>query len=177
MDIEWKRLREVLEHFGEYFVNKAGEILRSEGHIASGELLNSIKVNPPVIDDEHYEVTVQLADYWKYLNDGTGPGHEPDKREQYWLPIDVIKKWIQVKRIVPQVRPVQRNGKFVEYCPTVKQLPYAIQAGIHKNGTKATHFFDMAKEDAINYFKESIYLAIKEDIEEYITSVVSSFRI
>lgn len=167
-DIIWNHLYEVLERFAEYFRNKAQENLMQGNHVAKGGLINSIETEIE-INDSHFAVYCNLANYWKYVNDGTGPSHEPDARDKYFPPIGVIKEWIQVKGIMPEVRPVQlKSGKWVERMPSVKQLPYAIQRGIYKHGTRATHFFDMAKDDALEYFKESIELAIDEDMSEYI---------
>lgn len=173
-NIIWTHLQEVLGRFADYFSERLRENLMK--HVATGELINSIETRVDV-GELSYSVTCSLEGYWKYLNDGTGPAHEPDARGHYYPPINVIREWIRVKNIMPEVRPIQlKSGKWVERMPTVKQLPYAIQRGIYNNGTRATHFFDQAKEDTIEYFKESIKLAIDEDIAEYVANNIAELK-
>ena len=142
------------------------ELMLQGNHNASGDLINSLTTEH-IIDDRHFEVTVTLEHYWKYLNDGTKP-HFP--------PIAPIKEWVRVKHIMPEVRPIQkRDGTWVEYLPTVEQLPYMIQRSIAKNGTKAYKTFDTAKNDINEEFAEAISLAIQEDIGNYVANVMAEY--
>lgn len=85
---------------------------------ASGKLSKSIK---GIVKQSGKWVTIsiQMEDYWKYIENGTKP-HFP--------PIDAIKKWISVKPVLP--RPL-KNGKL----PTTNQLAYLIGRKIAKKGT------------------------------------------
>lgn len=161
----WNHLREVLKEYAEYLEERTKQNLIKDGHVASGTLVQSIKTDYD-IDDHHYEINITMEDYWKWVNDGRKAGKYP--------PIDAIKEWVKVKRIMPTVRPVmQPNGKYKEVCPTVKQLPYAIAGGIKKNGIEATHFFDDAKMDASERFRLKIEYAIAEDIGEYVSTFMT----
>lgn len=160
---DFPHMYEVLNRYGKEFVELAKMKLLQGGHNATGTLADmSYRVST---ENGDVEVIISIEDYYKYLDEGTGPSHKPDKRDQYWIPIDVIRKWISVKRILPEVRPMKVNGVYKEVLPTVKQLPYIIQAGIHKNGTKATHFFSDTQKEIEQRFKESLEYAIEEDME------------
>ena len=68
-------------------------------------------------------ISLNLQDYWKYVEDGTRP-HFP--------PIEDILQWIKVKPVLPR----KRKGKL----PTQKQLAYLISRKISKVGTKPQPF-------------------------------------
>lgn len=71
-------------------------------------------------DGRYLTISLNLQDYWKYVEDGTRP-HFP--------PIEDILQWIKVKPVLPR----KRKGKL----PTQKQLAYLISRKISKVGTKA----------------------------------------
>lgn len=71
-------------------------------------------------DGRYLTISLNLQDYWKYVEDGTKP-HFP--------PIEDILQWIKVKPVLPR----KRKGKL----PTQKQLAYLISRKISKVGTKA----------------------------------------
>lgn len=159
--IVWNHLKEVLQRFGEYFIEEARRNLLNDGSNASGTLTDSMVFNV-IVDDSHYEVTVTLEDYWYYVENGRKAGKFP--------PLGKIEEWINVKHIVPQVGHLS-NGK--TYLPTVKQLAFLIGRKIAKEGTEGTGFFSRSKEDTKKYFEESIRLAIQEDIGDYVADVLT----
>lgn len=172
LDITWTHLTAVLENFAEYFRNKLQENLMRDGSNASGNLVNSIKTEIKIGEDT-YEVGVWLADYWYYVNNGRGPtkaGGDGELQKK-------IEEWIRVKKIVPHVG-VIKTGKQAgkQYLPTVKQLAFLITRKIHREGYKGTHFFDRAKADSIEYFQQSIDLAIREDVESWVFSQVDALK-
>lgn len=172
LDITWTHLTAVLDAFATYFQNKLQENLMRDGSNASGNLVNSIKTEVKIGDDT-YEVGVWLADYWYYVNNGRGP----TKAGGNGGLLDKIKEWIKVKKIVPHVG-VIKTGKNAgkQYLPTINQLAYLITRKIHREGYKGTGFFDRAKADSIEYFQESIDLAIREDVESWVFSQIGLLK-
>lgn len=168
-DIVWTHLREVLQRLGDYFVHEAQNNLLTGGNPpypnsnASGTLTNSLKYNVE-IDNAHFEVSVELEDYWYYVENGRKAGKMP--------PIDKIAEWVRVKRIVPQVREGVDGKK--RKAPTVEQLAFLIARKIGNEGVEGTKFFSKAKEDTLSYFKESISLAIQEDIGDFVKDVLAT---
>lgn len=91
-----------------------------KGHKATGRLENF--TTSYSFNGDTFEVFFNLEDYWKYVEFGTKP-HFP--------PIEAIKQWINVKRIIPKAN----NGKI----PTINQLAYAISKSIAKKGTPPSY--------------------------------------
>lgn len=152
--MEFRHLQEVLERYGEYLRERARQNILEDGSNASGDLVNSIEFQVESSNGV-FEVSIELLDYWKYLNYDTKP-HFP--------PMAAIEKWIQIKPVLPEVR----NG--VE--PTVKQLAYLIARKISREGTEGTHFFDRAKEEALDKFILAIEYAVSEDLEEEVNTLL-----
>lgn len=99
------------------------------GTNASGTLSNSI-TGLVKQNDKYINISIQLEDYWKYIEYGSKP-HFP--------PIDKIREWIKVKPVLPQ--PI--NGKL----PTENQLAYLISRKISKVGTKPKPFLNNTISD------------------------------
>lgn len=92
------------------------------GTNASGKLSNSI-TGLVKQNDKYINISIQLEDYWKYVENGTKP-HFP--------PIDKIRQWIKVKPVLPRAT----DNKL----PTQNQLAYLISRKISKVGTKPQPF-------------------------------------
>ena len=119
---------------------------------ASGKLSKSIK---GIVKQSGKWVTIsiQMEDYWKYIENGTKP-HFP--------PIDAIKKWISVKPVLP--RPL-KNGKL----PTTNQLAYLIGRKIAKKGTLPQQFLKPTLTDfdlVGKVYNEVVNLINKQITEE-----------
>lgn len=182
--IAWVNLQKVLEEFGDYFLQQARQNLEYGGNSpytktnASYSLSDSMTIIVSILD-EAFTVSVSLNDYWKYVNGGTAP---------HWPNVDAIRKWIEIKPIVPQVRPVTYhwytngrkrgapktiyNERTVMRVPTVDQLAFLIGRKIAKDGTQGTQFFDKAKEAALREFEEKIAEAIQRDIDVWLFEVL-----
>ena len=136
--IRWDNLKRVLEELGNELRNKYQDNLIRDDKIASGELLNSVEYNVQS-DDRSITLELQLADYWKWVEEGREPGAYPPWND----PNEGILNWIKVKPVLPD----NRTGKL----PTEKQLSFLIARKI-------------AEEDGVNYSKvdNSIHGALKK---------------
>lgn len=121
------------------------------GHMASGRLANSSKVNLSTSSNSVI-ISFNVADYYKYLENGTKP-HFP--------PISAIKKWIELKHIVP--RP------YKNLTPSNDQLAFMIARKISKVGTKA---YKPLQKSIIN--SESIIDDIANRIAELLETELDS---
>lgn len=155
-DIEWKNLWRVLNEFADRFIELARGNLDVNGTNASRVLYNSFE---KIIDigEDYFSVKISLEDYWKYVENGRGPGRYP--------PPDAIRKWIEVKPIAIQPG---MNGK----TPSVEQVTFLISRKIAQEGTEAQPFFEPAKEQAVSEFDDAISQAISDDIMEFIVGLV-----
>lgn len=118
--------------------------------VASGELKNF--QTSFVLGDEHFIIYFYLQEYWKWIENGRGPGKQP--------PPNTIQRWIEVRHIVPH--PI--NGK----VPSTKQLTYLIGRKIGREGYEGRHPLKNALDSSeattiINEIKQVLINKIKEE--------------
>lgn len=152
-DIKWNNLRNVLERYAEAWIKNAEANLMKNDSNASGALQRSMILDEIVIDDKRMSVTIELEDYWYYVEHGRGAGKMP--------PIEPIVNWIESKPVPPKVEGL-----------TVRQRAFAIARSIGENGTKPRPFFEKATKQTYSQFKEDIAEAVHMDIMEYIETDV-----
>lgn len=157
LDIKWTHLTEVLNQFADRFIELAKQNLENNGSNASHNLSNSIE-KIIEIGEDHFTVSISLEDYWKYIEEGTGPAHLPDARAQYWPKIGPLKEWVSIKPGVP------KDPGFA----------YAVRWKIHEEGTEPQPFFEPAKEEAIRQFSKAIDEAIAKDVDDWLTEIVET---
>lgn len=134
------------------------EHLELHGRRASGTLLDSIYTQVEV-RGSRYIVWINMADYWKFVEEDTKP---------HWPPLDAILSWIRVKPIIP--RP-DANGKI----PTPATLAFLIgraMAGKSPNqancknpqgGTTGTHDLRDTERAVIPMYVERLQEALHRD--------------
>lgn len=153
--IDTSHLRAVLMEYGIAVRNLYQDRLILHDRIASGELLNSVNVHVEQ-GDGSYEVQLDLADYWRYIEMDTAP---------HWPPPSAILKWIQVKPVLP--RPM-KNGKL----PTPQQLAFLIGRKIAVFGTEGIPDLTDSVQDMNTAFRERIAEALAADMGGYIRKLV-----
>lgn len=121
----------LLEQYGDQIINDYRRKLAEGNANASGLLGNSLKTEV-TYDDEVYEVSLRIQDYWKYLEYGREPGRFPN--------IDAIKRWIMVKPVLPTPT---KNGKL----PTIDQLTFLISRKIAREGIEPRMFLTNTIEE------------------------------
>lgn len=133
------------------FVVELKNKLKANDSYASGDLVNSIR-GVVKQNGKYIVISIQLEDYWKYIENGTKP---------HWPPVDAIKKWISVKPILP--RPL-KSGKL----PTDNQLAYLIGRKISKVGTKAKPFLKptITDFDLINKVYNEVVDLLNKQLED-----------
>ena len=148
-------LHQVLQDYANDIRERYKDVIANNGHIASHDLVNSIKTEV-VVGEQAYEVTMTLADYWKYVENDTPP---------HWPPVNKILEWVQIKPVIP--RP-DANGRI----PSPQSLAFLIGRAISKYGTKGSHDLENVKEGVIPFYREKIAIALGHDIENYIRKIV-----
>lgn len=154
--MELTELHKVLQDYAKDVTDRYKDVLANNGHIASKDLVNSIKTEVKV-GDAAYEVTMTLKDYWKYVENDTRP-HFP--------PPSALIRWIEVKPVIP--RPMA-NGKL----PTTKQLAYLIGRKIATEGTTGTHDLEKTNTDIFSWYKDKLSEALGHDVSNYIRKVMA----
>lgn len=145
----------VLQEYAVAVRNLYQDRLILHDRIATGDLLNSVEVRVEYNGAE-YEVKMDLAEYWRYVEMDTKP---------HWPPRSAILKWIQAKPVLP--RPM-KNGKL----PTPEQLAFLIQRKIAVFGTEGHPDLTDSVEDMNKAFQERIAAALARDVGAYIRKLV-----
>ena len=158
LEFKWTNLEKVLEEYGRELRNKYQDSLINNDRIASGELLNSCEY---IIQKDSYSISVslQLAEYWKYVEWDTKP---------HWPPVDKILEWVKIKPVLPQSG---SDGKL----PTPEQLTFLIGRKIAKEGTKGSNDLHQSIEELNNEYMQLIEEAISKDVDEASTVIITEF--
>lgn len=132
--------------------------------IASQRLLDSVSANVPTMQGNKILVTINLMDYWKYIEAGRQAGKMP--------PISAIEDWISYKHIIPNGS--QRGvPSYASLTPTLssleantstKSLAWAIATNIKKYGIKAKPILAPSVSETMMEFEGRIAIALAEDV-------------
>lgn len=160
-------LSEFLATLDEY-AQKAEELykrkLTDKGINASYKLLNSVETVVRRNDDE-FTVTINLEDYWYYVENGRGPGKFP--------PIDNILEWIRVKPVIPYS---DSRGRL----PTEEQLAFLISRKIANEGTEGRKVLYETVEELNRYYLPLLQKALDDDFARFsyeIDTYIGSIRV
>lgn len=156
----WEKTYEVLKEYAIELRNTLQDSYINDDRIATGDLLNSVEY---IIekDNRQIEVSLQLKEWWKYVEEDTKP-HFP--------PPDAMLNYIKAKPILPKP---DNNGKL----PTPNQLAYLIGRKISEVGTTGTHNVRDTVRLINERYEEKIGQAISEDINNELDVIFSqSFK-
>lgn len=156
----WEKTYEVLKEYAIELRNTLQDSYINDDRIATGDLLNSVEY---IIekDNRQIEVSLQLEEWWKYVEEDTKP-HFP--------PPDAMLNYIKAKPILPKP---DNNGKL----PTPNQLAYLIGRKISEVGTTGTHNVRDTVRLINERYEEKIGQAISEDINnELDVIIIQSFK-
>ena len=160
-------LSEFLATLDEY-AEKAKELykrkLTDKGINASYKLLNSVKTTVKRNDDE-FIVSINLEDYWIYVENGRGPGKFP--------PIDKILEWIRVKPVTPYS---DNRGRL----PTEEQLAFLISRKIAEQGTDGRNVLYETVDELNRYYLPLLQKALDDDFARFsyeIDTYIGSIRV
>lgn len=155
---EWKNLEAVLEEYGEGVRDTYRSYLESENVNASGSLSDSASVQVDV-DGNVYEVSLNLKEYWKWIEGGRPPTEKDGNGELR----RAILEWIRIKPVIP--RPF--NGKL----PTEKQLAYLISRKIHTLGYEGKGLLKRSIDDNEGYM-DKIREAMAKDVALFADKII-----
>ena len=150
---EFKHTIQVIDEFGRLIVDNYKAELEACGY-QDGQLYRTLNYSVST-GTGGWVISVSLENYWKYIEYGRRPGKMP--------PLDVIEKWINVRRIIPHSMTL-KSGKTV--IPSVKQLSFLIARSIGQRGIQPRPFFKKSFEEAKREFLHKIEEAIIADIKE-----------
>jgi hypothetical protein len=162
--IQFDNLRAVLEEFAQEFKDQYRAGLLTHGRFTQyGEdrLVDSVDANQVQAmireGDEAWTVTINLNEYWKYVENDTRP---------HWPPPSAILRWVEIKPVLPHP---DANGRI----PSPRSLAYLIGRKISREGTTGSHDFKTAQETTIERFRVRIRVAMVRDVQNYVRQVLA----
>ena len=129
--ITFNHLQQALAQYGDAIANQYKSNLEASGRRATGNLISSVNTKVTV-NEQTFEIELQLEDYYYYVENGRGAGKFP--------PVDKILEWIRVKPILPYP---DSRGKL----PTENQLAYLIGRKIANEGFEGTKDLEHTMEE------------------------------
>lgn len=169
--IEFKHLQQTLEELGKAIKLRYQENLIKSDRKASYNLIESVQYHT-VINGYELSIDLEMADYWKYVEDDTKP---------HWPPVDKILEWVRIKPVLPQP---MANGKL----PTERQLAFLISRAIAgespnqaklknpKGGTTGTHDLEHTLDEIDDEWDERIIEALDADVWANIDEILLFFK-
>ena len=154
-DIKFSNLTQVLDEYCKEMKTYFGDQFQN-----SSDWLNTVQVEVN-IDDKIVNIDIQVPDYYKYIENGRGPGKFP--------PIVKIQEWVERKKILP--RPMI-NGKL----PSQESLSFLIARHIAENGTEGKEVLLKTKEYINNIYRQKIQDAIQKDFENYFLQILAKIN-
>lgn len=172
--MDLNNLQRVLEDFAKDIRENYKEHLQYHDRLTQkkpskekSKLIDSIQTHV-VHGDKEFLVTMDLNEYWKYVEEGVQGRDNPTSpyKNPGWKAFPHIYEWVEIKPVIP--RP-GKNGKL----PSTKSLAYLITRSIAEKGTKGTHDLAVTKENVLNWYRDKISEALGRDMENYIRKVIA----
>ena len=151
---DFRHTMKALNDFGNFIVTNYKRQLEAE-QMNNGELYRTISYSVST-GNSGWVISVSLADYWKYIENGRRAGAKMP-------PVSAIENWIKVKQIIPHSMTL-KSGKTV--IPTIPQLSFLIARKISRDGIRPRPFFKQSFESAKREFLHIIEEAVLADIKE-----------
>ena len=172
--ISFPHLIKVLKEYGQTAEELYQMELLSAGRVASGALQDSVHF---IISegDRSFEVSLVLADYWKYVEGGskgthgrqyaTYPAHLP--------PVNKIVEWIKIKPVLPRQSDLtrrdgsphrHRDGSEWTLDEIYEKMGWRVAKGIEKFGVEPVPAMDNTVTLTYQSFKDKIAEALREDL-------------
>ena len=157
--IQFPNTMRVLNNYGTLFAQTYRDNNSAAGYDPASEL-NNITYNVESSDGT-FSLVFHLPDYWKYAEQGRGPGKMPPKGS--------LLQWMEWKHILPTLTQIQtgpRAGK--TYLPSMEGLEYVIRRKIGRDGAQGSHTWELTEQELKDRLLRDVKSALQKDIEEYI---------
>ena len=162
--IQFDNLRAVLEEFaGEFRDTYRASLLEHDRITQHGtdRLVDSVEANDVKAmvteGDRAFEVTINLKEYWKYVEEDTRP---------HWPPPSAILRWVEIKPVIPYP---DAKGRI----PSPRSLAFLIGRKISREGTTGSHDFRDSREAVLTRFRTRIRVAMAKDVQNYVRALLA----
>ena len=134
------------------------KLIEDDKFTTQDKLIKNIKTDVKAMGVT-FTVVLYLEDYWKYVEGGRKPGKK-------WPPRDAIRRWIDIKPIIPE----ERNGKL----PTPEQLTFLIQRKIGEEGIEPGNQLRDTVESINSYWLPKLQAALQKDFDTFTIKVFNA---
>lgn len=162
--IQFDNLRAVLEEFaGEFRDTYRASLLKHDRITQHGKdrLVDSVEANDVKAmvteGDRAFEVTINLKEYWKWVENDTRP---------HWPPPSAILRWVEIKPVIPYP---DAKGRI----PSPRSLAFLIGRKISREGTTGSHDFRDSREAVLTRFRTRIRVAMAKDVQNYVRALLA----
>ena len=153
MSYKFSQTESLLNSFAQTIVNRYKDKI---SEYASGKLYKTIDYTITSQNNESYLVTINLEEYWIFLEKGRRAGAKIP-------PVSAIENWIKIRKIIP--RPVTlKSGK--QRIPTIQQRAYVIARSIARKCIAPRPFMRESIEDTMKDFQSKLSAAVRKDVLE-----------
>lgn len=149
---------EALNEYGQAVRDRYREKLTANNRPTRRDTLRSTAEYIVDVNGMTFAVSLDLASYWKYVEENTRP---------HWPPRDAIVDWIMVKPVIPS-----GGGTRV---PTVESLAFLIGRKISRDGTIGTHDLEHATAELSASWEMRIDYAINFDLAENFDLIIQNY--
>lgn len=165
--IHFDNLIRVLDEYRQAVINLYRNKLNEDDHVATHNLMDHITY---VINQGRgdIEVDLRLADYWKYVENGTKP-HYP--------PIKPILDWVKVKFKGAPPNAKTYDGPLPSVETLESQFAHAVQHSIGVKGTKGTHDLQETLQEVNRMYEQRIGEAITQDLDDMMVAILTEFNV
>ena len=159
------------------------QMLRRQGHRATGTLANSMKLKWELNQDKD-EWAIELTpdvDYWKFVDSGVDGVKKKYSRETFKFldttnsrkfsfttkkpPLDAMIGWIKSKGYKGRD---QETGRFI----TDISFGFALQNTIFKRGLKPSYFISKTGNNILKKYSDPIASAVAQDVANIVAQIL-----
>ena len=170
----------VMMRVAKLWKKNALQMLRRQGHKATGALANSIQLKWDLNTDKD-EWNIELTpdvDYWQFVDSGVDGVNKKYSRETFKLmnsntrtfsftkkkpPLSAIMGWLKTKGYQGR----NAKGQFI----TDRSFGFIVQNAIYQRGLKPSYFISKTGNNILKKYSQSIGDAVAQDI----ASITASF--
>lgn len=163
-------IQKALEQFGEQVVIDAKSNLERDKKVASGKLLESIKVNGIKASKNSIELSINMTKYGAFVDKGvSGTEKKYDTDYTYTTkppPPSAFDGWMVRRGIAPRTA----GGQFLSR----KSIQFAISRSIFKKGIEPSHFLTDAVKKNFNTLPNILVDALELDAKKAVDLLIKT---
>lgn len=168
--LETNNLQIGLEEFGKSLVEDAKQNLTSRKKVASGKLLNSLKVNNVKVTEKSLELSIQMMPYGAFVDKGVSgvkvKYNTPYSYTNKMPPPSALDGWMVIRGIAPR----NEKGRFTSR----KSIQFAIARSIFNNGIKPSNFLTDAVDKNFKLLPKMVTDKFSLDVQKTVDFLIKS---